>query len=176
MDCSPPGSTVHRILQERILEWVAISFSRGSSQPNPEIEPRSPALRADSFTFWATREAQRKTQREKKKSGFSAFSPSLPSHDFPGSRRGRVPQAKISQQISVEEFPRFIITLFSISWGKKKWTTNTEKNKHTHQKDCLWSWFSIVLFHIFRHEGNHTDKCVELQHTYQYEKHVNWVE
>ena len=66
MDCSPPGSTVHRILQERILEWVAISFSRGSSQPNPEIEPRSPALRADSFTFWATREAQRKTQREKK--------------------------------------------------------------------------------------------------------------
>ena len=33
MDCSPPGSPVHRILQARILEWVAISFSRGSSQP-----------------------------------------------------------------------------------------------------------------------------------------------
>ena len=33
MDCSPPGSLVHRILQERILEWVAIPFSRGSSQP-----------------------------------------------------------------------------------------------------------------------------------------------
>ena len=33
MDCSPPGSSVHGILQERILEWVAISFSRGSSQP-----------------------------------------------------------------------------------------------------------------------------------------------
>ena len=31
MDCSPPGSSVHRILQERILEWVAIPFSRGSS-------------------------------------------------------------------------------------------------------------------------------------------------
>ena len=28
MDCSPPGSSVHRILQARILEWVAISFSR----------------------------------------------------------------------------------------------------------------------------------------------------
>ena len=27
MDCSPPGSSVHRILQARILEWVAISFS-----------------------------------------------------------------------------------------------------------------------------------------------------
>ena len=33
MDCRPPGSSVHGILQARILEWVAISFSRGSSQP-----------------------------------------------------------------------------------------------------------------------------------------------
>ena len=32
MDCSPSGSSVHGILQVRILEWVAISFSRGSSQ------------------------------------------------------------------------------------------------------------------------------------------------
>ena len=31
VDCSLPGSTVHGILQARILEWVAISFSRGSS-------------------------------------------------------------------------------------------------------------------------------------------------
>ena len=33
MDCSLPGSSVHGILQARILEWAAISFSRGSSQP-----------------------------------------------------------------------------------------------------------------------------------------------
>ena len=33
MDCSPPGSSVRGILQARILEWVAISFSRGSSRP-----------------------------------------------------------------------------------------------------------------------------------------------
>ena len=32
-DCSPPGSSVHGILQTRMLEWVAISFSRGASQP-----------------------------------------------------------------------------------------------------------------------------------------------
>ena len=32
-DCSPPGSSVHGIVQARMLEWVAISFSRGSSQP-----------------------------------------------------------------------------------------------------------------------------------------------
>ena len=46
MDCSPPGSSVHGISQARILEWVAISFSRGSSQPG--IEPVSAAL-ADGF-------------------------------------------------------------------------------------------------------------------------------
>ena len=33
MDCSLPGSSVHGILQAIIMEWVAISFSRGSSQP-----------------------------------------------------------------------------------------------------------------------------------------------
>ena len=33
MDCSPPGSSVHGIFQARILEWVAIFFSNGSSQP-----------------------------------------------------------------------------------------------------------------------------------------------
>ena len=43
MDCSPPGSSVHEIFQARILEWVAISFSRESSQS------RSPALQGDSL-------------------------------------------------------------------------------------------------------------------------------
>ena len=33
LDCSPPGSSVHEILQARRLEWVAVPFSRGSSQP-----------------------------------------------------------------------------------------------------------------------------------------------
>ena len=36
MDCSPPGSSVHGNLQARILEWVAISFSKGSSQPRDQ--------------------------------------------------------------------------------------------------------------------------------------------
>ena len=47
MDCSPAGSSVHGILQARILEWVAISFSRGSSQPG--IKPRSPTLWVDTL-------------------------------------------------------------------------------------------------------------------------------
>ena len=37
-DCSPPGSTVHGILQAGILEWVAILFSRGSSQPRDRTQ------------------------------------------------------------------------------------------------------------------------------------------
>ena len=47
MDCSPPGSSVHGILQGRILEWAAIPFSR--NLPDPGIEPGSPALQADSL-------------------------------------------------------------------------------------------------------------------------------
>ena len=39
LDCSPPGSSIHGILQAKILEWVAISYSGGLS--NPGIEPRS---------------------------------------------------------------------------------------------------------------------------------------
>ena len=38
MDCSPSGSSVHGILQARILEWVAISFYRGSSQPKDQTQ------------------------------------------------------------------------------------------------------------------------------------------
>ena len=47
MDGSPPGSSVHGILQARILEWIAISFSRGSSQPRDRT--RSPAFQVDSL-------------------------------------------------------------------------------------------------------------------------------
>ena len=42
MDCSPPGSSVHGISQARLLEWVAISFSRESSQAKDQTH--SPAL------------------------------------------------------------------------------------------------------------------------------------
>ena len=46
MGCRPPGSSVHGIFQARLLEWFAMSFSRGS--PDPGIEPGSPTLQADS--------------------------------------------------------------------------------------------------------------------------------
>ena len=53
MDCSLPGSSVHGILQARILEWVAISFSRGSSQPRNRTQVSHIAGRR--FNLWATR-------------------------------------------------------------------------------------------------------------------------
>ena len=57
MDCSPPGSSVHGILQARILEWVAIFFSRGSSPPRDRTQVSRIAGRH--FNLWATREAHK---------------------------------------------------------------------------------------------------------------------
>jgi len=48
-DCSLPGSSVHWILQARVLEWVAIPYSSPSDLPDPGTEPGSPALQADSL-------------------------------------------------------------------------------------------------------------------------------
>ena len=55
VDCSPPGSSVHGILQARIVERVAISFSRGSSRPRDQTQVSRIAGRC--FNLWATREA-----------------------------------------------------------------------------------------------------------------------
>ena len=55
MDRSPLGSSVRGILQARILEWIAISFPRGSSQPRDQTWVTCIAGRF--FTVWATREA-----------------------------------------------------------------------------------------------------------------------
>ena len=56
MDCSLPGSFVHRILQVRILKWVDYPFSRGSFWPRNRTKVSCIAGRF--FNSWATREAQ----------------------------------------------------------------------------------------------------------------------
>ena len=53
MNCSPPGSSVHGIFQARILEWVAIPFSRGSSQPRDQTQVS--CMTGRFFTIWAAR-------------------------------------------------------------------------------------------------------------------------
>ena len=58
MVCSPPGSSVHGILQARILQWVAISFSRGSSWPRDwtQVSNSSCIMQVDLY-YWTTGEA-----------------------------------------------------------------------------------------------------------------------
>ena len=58
--CDPIDCTVHGILQARVLEWVAIPFSRESSQPRDRTQVSHFAGRF--FTSWATREAQRRKE------------------------------------------------------------------------------------------------------------------
>ena len=55
MGCSSPGSSVHRILQARILEWITISFSWGTSLPRDWTQVSCIAGR--SLSVWATRES-----------------------------------------------------------------------------------------------------------------------
>ena len=59
LDCSPPGSSVHGILQARILEWVAISFSRGSSRPRDRT--RLSCISRWVLYHWAIKEASQQT-------------------------------------------------------------------------------------------------------------------
>ena len=56
MDCSLPGSSDHGIFQARVLKWVAMSFSRGSSRPRDQTYVSCIAGRR--FTIWVTREAR----------------------------------------------------------------------------------------------------------------------
>ena len=70
MDCSPPGSSVHGIFQARILEWVAMPLSRGSSLPRDWTQVSCIADRF--FTIWAA-------QKARLFSYFLLYSNSLPS-------------------------------------------------------------------------------------------------
>ena len=60
MDCSLPGSSVHGIFQARVREWVAISFSRGSSWLRDWTQVSHIAGRR--FTVWATRESSKESE------------------------------------------------------------------------------------------------------------------
>ena len=80
MDCRLPGSSIHGIFQARVLEWVAIYFSRRSSQPRDPTQVSRIAGR--SFTIWATREARSSVYgifpRQEYWSGLPFPSPSTP--------------------------------------------------------------------------------------------------
>ena len=64
MDCSLPGSSLHGILQARVLEWGAIAFSRGSSQPRDRTQVSH--IPGGCFNLEATREASEVKGKEEK--------------------------------------------------------------------------------------------------------------
>ena len=67
MDCSPPGASVHGIFQARILEWVAISSSRGSSRPRDQTWVSCDSRNSRRILYhWATWEALWITRRRLK--------------------------------------------------------------------------------------------------------------
>ena len=85
IDCSPPGFAVHRILQARILEWVAIPFSRGSSWRRDWTRVSHVAGRF--FNVWATREAHTRVVELKSLSRVQLFvTPWTVAHQAPLSR------------------------------------------------------------------------------------------
>ena len=68
MDCSLPGFSVHWIFQARVLEWIAISFSRGSSWPRDRTQVSCIAGRR--FTLWATLKSELKEKKSESDHGF----------------------------------------------------------------------------------------------------------
>ena len=86
MDCSLPGSSVHGIFQAIVLEWVAISFSRGSSWPRDRT--RVSCIVDRRFTVWATGEVPYKLKTQSIQFSHSVVSDSLRPH---GLQHARLP-------------------------------------------------------------------------------------
>ena len=114
MDYSPPVSSIHGNFQARILEWVAISFSKGSSQPRGRTLVSHIAGRL--FIIWATRESR----------SLVAYGWKIANHFFFGSAKRRVPvgQELLGIRAPLEDRRRMVSTLF-LGW-KCKNPTNEE--------------------------------------------------
>ena len=102
MDCSLPGFSIHGIFQARILEWVAMSFSRGSSRPRNRT--RVSCIASTRFTIWATREAITSEPQAKPKS-IGVGSLSLLQQIFPTQELswGLLHRRQILYQLSYQE-------------------------------------------------------------------------
>ena len=112
-DCSPPGSSVHGILQVRILEWVAIYFFRGSSLPRDWTQVSCIADRL--FTVWATEEDppwRRAWQ---------------PTPVLPGEFHGQRSLAGYSPWGPKKS-------------DTTEWLTLTAENQSEHFPNCCWQW------------------------------------
>ena len=92
----PPGSSVHGILQARILEWVAISFSRASSQPRDQT--RVSRITGRRFTAWTTREAAysvRQSAYKCRRRGFHRWVGKIPLEEEVATTHSSTPACRI---------------------------------------------------------------------------------
>ena len=103
MDCGPPGSSVHGILQARIPEWVPMPFSRGSSRPSDWA--RVSCIAGGFFRVWPTREDRvpvklnlKNRQKSRFTPGWSFADPCYSHGGFPGGSGIKNPPAMQEMQ------------------------------------------------------------------------------
>ena len=124
MDCNPPGSSLHGILQARVLQWVAISFSRESSQPRDWTWVSCVPGRC--FNLWATREAP--TSQPGVKSCHWEF------YSFKGTTSHCLQPSTKSQRIKLNPY----------SWKlRKQWFY---KGYSKASQNMLWQYFQLTIY------------------------------
>ena len=155
MDCGPPGSSVHGILQARILEWVAMPSFRGSSQPG--IESRSLALQADSLPS--------ETPRKPKDPGVGSLS--LLWGIFPAQelKRGLLHFRQILYQLSYQGSPLTAESTIRQIWGdivvKIQQNSLPLQSLYLTGNNCFYKHISIntkIITKYMRTESNNTDQ------------------
>ena len=114
MDCSLPASSVHGILQARILEWVAISFSRGSSQPRDQT--RSLACRQ--MLYCLSHQGNQKNSSLKKWSNLSSHINPLYSKGLTLPKEMFVPLPLASEKTTKKAKCQRIIVFIFWYWGR----------------------------------------------------------
>ena len=147
MDFSPPASSVHGILQTRILEWVAIPFSRGSSQPRDQTWVSHIADRF--FVIWATREdVAGKICLQCRKPGFDPWVGKIPwkrewqpTQVLPGESHGQ---------------KAWQATVFGSQRVGHDWKTNTLLYSHNHNQSSDYNLYPKELSHIFHLYSQYT--------------------
>ena len=111
MECSPLGSSVHGNYQARILEWVAIPFSRGSSLPRDGTQVAH--IAGGFFVIWATREAQENwsgwpilSLGDLPDPGIELGSPALQVDSLPAELPGKPVQVLSDEGMNLKSYPQ----------------------------------------------------------------------
>ena len=134
MDYSPPGSTVHELLQARILEWIVFPFSRESSWSRDQIWVS--CIAGGFFTVWATKEAHIPIRKIKIKSDNTKnFAVTLENWQF--LKRKHTSAYQLTIQPSNDY----------LSFAPEKWKlTSTHRHEHSYSKQFICS--------IYKKNGN----------------------